>query len=99
MSNKTTLSLPPKGAQAVFKFQLPIRPDTREVYLERGARVVHVAVQGTMLAVWYLCVPGTEREPDKFHVRFTGDAAPEGAKYQGTAVLEDGAYILHLFRG
>lgn len=57
----------------------------------------HIAVQNNRLCLWPEV--NTEREPQEyvFHVRGTGHEVPPDVDYLGSALMDDGAYVWHVF--
>lgn len=70
------------------------------VRMPRGATVLHAAGQGDDLCVWALVDPQAPTEERRFDVYGTGHPcpAPEAlGRYVGTAHLNDGALVFHVF--
>lgn len=61
------------------------------------ARFLHVENRGGQIAVWAE-VNTLERETMRtMHVVPTGGHVPSRTEYVGTALLEDGAFVLHVY--
>lgn len=84
--------------QTIFKYPVPIQ-DHIEIEMPRTAKLLHFAEQGGKLFLWAM-VPVDDSEMVKRKLRLvgTGHTLEEyPAAYVGTALLEDGRLVLHLF--
>lgn len=74
-----------------------IRPiHEQEVMLPKGAEILCAREQWEQPCIWFRCDPMAEKEPRKIAIAGTGHAAPDG-RYLGTAMLQNGALVLHVF--
>ena len=74
---------------------------TNRVVLPKDAEVLHVAGQHNRICVWFRCIPDDPLHYDErtFAVVGTGVPAPppSESKYLGTAMIDGGAHVLHVF--
>lgn len=84
-------------SRVVWKFPLPVSDPVR-VPMPVGAAVLHVGAQGDQACLWALCDPAASLEDRLFYVRTTGQRLDvREAPYLGTFMLEDGAFVGHVF--
>lgn len=71
----------------------------QEVMLPKGAEILCAREQWEQPCIWFRCDPMAQKEPRKIAICGTGHAAPEGgeSRYLGTALLQRGALVLHVF--
>ena len=83
----------------IWKETLVIASGTQEKFMPMGAQILTVREQETSIAMWYHCNPDNIMEKRRFIVIPTGSIAPtmEGANYLGTAQIEGGKFIFHVF--
>jgi len=83
----------------IWKF--PIAPDTFEVELPKGARVLSVQTQGGSPFMWVLVNDQAPKEKRRFTVVGTGHDCEhiKDWSYVGTFQLNGGALVFHLFDG
>lgn len=82
----------------IWKFPLPVG-DTVTVKMPRGARVLHVAVQGRaeQPTIWAVVDPGEPMFERAFAVRGTGHDLGVVGDYVGTFMLLGGTLVFHVF--
>ena len=81
----------------VYKYALDLMGD-QPVAMPRGARVLHVDVQGDQVCLWALVDPTAPVESRHFSVVPTGARLLRSdATYIGTVLLDGGALVLHVF--
>lgn len=86
--------------KTINKFSISLEADiSSSVLMPIGAEVVHVAGQENKRAVsiWYLCDPDQAQSMREFVLVLTGEEAPEDGDYRGTAILFEGAFVVHVF--
>lgn len=84
-------------AAAVWKFNLPISGTTVQL-MPKGAEPISVAFQGNGLSLWAKVDPKADAVNRCFHVIMTGQPFNDsGLRFIGTAMLDEGAYVVHVF--
>jgi hypothetical protein len=78
--------------KAIFK-----PTDVQEIEVPGHAELLTVREQHEKLCVWFKCNPDNEMTKRRVAIVFTGEAAPEGARYVGTGFLQGGNLVLHVF--
>ena len=82
---------------AIWKFNLPLS-GTVVHPMPEGAQPVAVAFQGDSLSLWAKVDPHEKTVKRCFHVILTGQLFSDSElRYIGTAMLDDGAYVVHVF--
>lgn len=83
----------------VWKENLNIERGIQEIALPEGAEILTVREQQSAIAMWFHCDPSRILIKRRFIVVSTDGAAPtlEASTYIGTASLEDGKFIFHIF--
>jgi len=79
----------------VFKYPLNKSIQTIEIHV--GARPLTVQVQHGKICLWALCDEDMPLGEMEIAVVGTGHPAPEDAKYIGTAQLNEGTLVFHVF--
>lgn len=77
-----------------------LRPtNIQEIEVPVGAEILHATNQHNQACVWFRCDPSQPVEKRKIAICGTGHSAPEpsNSRYLGTAMLERGAIVLHIF--
>jgi len=71
----------------------------QEISLPENAEILHVGEQFNKVCLWYRCEPYAEKTARSIAIIGTGHAAPDTdeGRYLGTASLDNGALILHVF--
>lgn len=82
---------------AIWKFSLPLA-GTVVHQMPSGARPISVAFQGQNLSLWANVNPTAGVESRCFHVILTGQPFNDQAlQFIGTAMCDDGTYVVHVF--
>lgn len=84
--------------KTIWKYQLVKGPNL--IGMPTGAQLLHVTEQGNEMTMWALVTPDVVFEERLFFVYGTGDTivAPKSKlAYIGTALLNNGSYVLHAF--
>lgn len=73
--------------------------DQQEVLIPRGAEILCAREQFGAICIWFRCDSQAPKEPRHIAICGTGHPAPlQGeSRYLGTAVLDGGTYIFHIF--
>jgi len=80
----------------IWKF--PLYLGTNELNVPRGARILALREQGEIPCLWMLVDPEAPTEKRTFRMHGTGHAIEgDPGVYLGTALIEDGALVLHVF--
>ena len=88
--------LPPTSV--VWKYELEPKPGNWPVAMPTGATVLAVKEQFGKLIIWAACDPQQPMAVHHFLLVMTGSPFdPNGLAYVGTAMLNNGSYILHVF--
>lgn len=77
-----------------------IDPKTTVTPMKAGAIILYAREQGNDVCVWAIVNPETEDEPRRIKVYGTGwgiDTVSVSRRYLGSAHLEGGALIFHVF--
>lgn len=80
----------------IWKAQLAAL-DVQEIETPKGAEFLCAREQGNEICVWFLCEPNAPREKRMIAVVGTGHPAPDDGSYLGTASLDGGSLIFHVF--
>ena len=78
-------------SKKIYKFE--IRPGS-ETLLPRGAKVIHVGMQGLIPCVWAIVDPSARMDKE-YRVFGTGHEVPDGWRHVGTWL--DAPFVWHLF--
>ena len=78
---------------SVYKYQLGAGPTV--IDMPRGAKALHVAMQGGALMLWALVDLDEPKESRTFDVYGTGNATPLDRRYVGTVL--NGQWVWHVF--
>lgn len=73
-----------------------IKPDRQTFDAPKGAELLTAREQGGDICVWFRCDPTQPKEKRRVIVCGTGHDAPAG-RYLGSAHLEGGAFVFHVF--
>lgn len=83
----------------IYKYMIaPVKE--QRVPLPKGARILSFDQVSNMTYIWALVDPDAESEIRTFHLYATGceiSAKPENLVFIGTAIVDDGRYVVHLF--
>lgn len=79
----------------IHKYSLSVT-DRALVAMPEGAKALHVAFQGEHLCLWALINPSKKLTKRYFRIVGTGHDAP-AESYIGTAIMEGGQLVLHVF--
>jgi hypothetical protein len=82
----------------IYKYVLPTTPGPFTVEMPSGAEALCVQIQCGLPYVYARVDTDRFSEPQLFYACETGKLAPVSSKYVGTAMLLDGAYVLHYFK-
>jgi hypothetical protein len=80
----------------VFKYYLPIHGLTG-MPVPMGAQVVHVDEQDGKVTIWMEVDPDAPRRERVFFSYFTGEDINPWDVYCGTAKLDDGKLLVHVY--
>lgn len=81
-------------------WKITLKPiDTQEIEVPHGARMLCAREQYEQVCVWFICDPDAPKEKRGIAIAGTGHPAPEpqDAQYIGTASLQGGTLMLHVF--
>lgn len=83
---------------AIWKFNMPLSGTVIHL-MPLGSQPISVAFQGDSLALWAKVDPAAETVKRLFHVIMTGQLFSDAEEFRfiGTAMLDDGAYVVHVF--
>lgn len=87
----------PAVAETIWKFNLP--PDFLPVAMPRGARLLYVAEQHGALCLWAQVDSTAPEVARRIHIVGTGHVIPGAAAYVGSALLQDGMFVFHVYDG
>ena len=80
----------------ILKYQFV---DCARIDIPRDAVIRHVANQNGQLTVWAEVHDDTRPKPlVRLVAIVTGDSVPDGFAYIGTAMFNNGSFILHVYR-
>lgn len=86
-------------SRAVYKYEIPVDDQWRDIPTPLPARIVHVACTTTgygVVYVWAEVTPGSaDTATRKMRVFGTGQPIPDGAVYVGTAPA--GPFVWHVY--
>lgn len=85
--------------KVVHKISLVPAPYRSTVFLPEDAKVLRVSEQQGQVSVWYLADQTMPAKARTFQLVETGVSLPDDfvPAYVGTAILQGGSYVLHLF--
>ena len=83
-------------ASTIWKTELA-PTDKQFVEVPRGAQFLLGRDQYDKMCVWYRCDPEAPKEKRRIEIVGTGHAAPEDGQYVGTACLQGGHFMFHIF--
>ena len=63
----------------------------------KGAVLISAREQGNLVAVWALCDPANPVQESGIELVETGRERLFKGDFVGTAIFDDGAYVLHVF--
>lgn len=87
----------PSPGKTVWKYVIT---QISSIQMPKGAKVLTVREQANEICLWALVDPLIERETRHFYVFGTGHKIPdENLSYLGSAVLDHGAFVFHVFEG
>jgi len=72
----------------------------QEISLPENSEILHVGEQFNKICLWYRCDPHAKKITHSITIVGTGATAPDADEghYVGTAPLNGGALILHVFK-
>ncbi len=83
--------------RAVFKYPVP-RNGSFSLFLESGAKVLHVAEQFGKAWIWVEVDPSADTAPREFVAVMTGEKFDaDGLHHVGTVLLDSGSFVLHVY--
>jgi hypothetical protein len=88
---------PEPVAETIWKFALP--PDFLPVSMPRGSQLLYVAEQHGALCLWAQVDPTAAMVPRRIYIVGTGHDVPGAAAYVGSALLQDGMFVFHVYDG
>lgn len=71
--------------------------DVQTIFVPAGAELICAREQFERVCIWYRCDPHRPTEPRNIAIVGTGNPAPADGRYIGTASLQGGTLILHVF--
>lgn len=72
--------------------------DAQQIEVPAGAELLCAREQFEQICVWFRCDPSAPKEKRDIAIIGTGNPAPNGeGRYIGTASLQGGALMLHVF--
>jgi hypothetical protein len=80
--------------QCIWKGHLGVSDPNQVVRMPRGAQIVHAAMQGKYVAIWFRCDPGQQPVERVFRVVATGQPFDDSLIYRGCCF--DGAFVWHV---
>lgn len=82
----------------IWKYRLPTR-GTVAIDMPKGAELLSVHNQNDCIVLWAAVDDRKPTQPRTFDVRVTGScyATFTNVKFIGTVLLDDGAYVAHVF--
>jgi len=80
----------------VWKTELKLR-DVQDIDVPEGAELLTAREQHEQVCVWFKCDPLNLKIKRRIALVGTGHPAPDGARYVGSAHLQGGSLILHVF--
>jgi len=82
--------------KTIWKTQL--KPsDVQEISVPEGAEFLTAREQHEQICVWFRCDPLAPKVKAKVAIVGTGHEAPEDGRYLGTASLQGGLMMFHVF--
>lgn len=86
-------------SHTVWKYEWEIPSDRFTVQMPKGAEILCAREQFNKICIWARVKPQKEKETRKFVLTGTGHEAPEPdtARYIGSAQLDGGAFVFHVF--
>jgi hypothetical protein len=82
----------------VWKYILPNKRAYACLQIPKGAQILRVDSQHNEPVMWVLVDPSAPKEACDFEVVLTGSAfSPGGYSYVGTAQLDGGSFVVHVF--
>jgi hypothetical protein len=90
----------PASFRRVWKYTWPLPDERASFSMPRDAEILCCHAQGDALCLWACVVEGRAPEQRNFILCGTGHEAPAlDYRYVGTALLQGGALVLHVFEG
>lgn len=83
--------------QQVWRYPIGSYGGTVQIAMPEGAQVVHVESRGNVPSLWAVVTPDAPAVLRTFEVYTTGASVTAGRRYLGTFILDDGAFVGHLF--
>jgi len=80
----------------IHKITMSQAPRLKIAELEAGTKFIHVAEQHETIAIWFERGDGPLEKRYLWYV-LTGDLVPPGATYLGTALLDHGCMVVHVY--
>lgn len=81
----------------IHKYQIP-GAGAGPIQMPKGAHCLHAREQNNVACIWALIDPEQPMEPRTFAAVETGSGTvPIDSRYLGAALLDGGAYVLHIF--
>ena len=79
-------------------WEFPLYPNDTSIQMPSGARLLTAREQGDAICVWAEVDPDAGNEVRGFNVFGTGHEMPENpGSYLGTAMLEGGRFVFHVY--
>lgn len=84
-------------SRVIWKYPVSVLGVTT-VEMRAGARIVHVAAQDGQPCLWVECDPESLcLDERRFAVAMTGQVHVDVGEYVGTALLDGGAFVAHVY--
>lgn len=83
--------------KTIYKYTIAIGGE-QEVFMPKGAELLHAAAQHDIVTFWALVDPAAEKEPRIFTALGTGWTTEEqNLHFVGTVLLQGGIFVFHVF--
>ena len=89
----------------IFKYPLPLVVkggvaqwnSNIEAEIPAGAQILSVAIQFGAPVMWAKVDPEAEKKTRSLFILATGAEVPDGVRFIGTLIFEDGGLVFHIF--
>lgn len=71
--------------------------DVQELTVPAGTEFLCAHEQNEQICVWFRCDPSQSVETRKVAIVGTGNPAPDDGRYIGSAFLQGGRFVFHVF--
>ncbi len=86
-----------EGTKRILKYILPTAHSSHKVLMPFGAEILSLQVQRGEITIWALCSETGTPGMRCFSLYETSQKVDGKGKFVGTALLNDGYYVLHVF--